>query len=103
MKQFVMRMLREKYHIPVRELAIAAGVSQQFISDMELGKYNDRYAYRKRGEPLLFGAFLSVAAARERQAKRLIEDLTNNQNRLFEYVEDMEDMEDMEDTKKHEL
>jgi len=87
-KVTVMRSLRDKYGVSARELADAAGVSQQYISDLELGRYRERYDYRKSGEPLVQKAFETVAAARKEQAWQLSEDLANNRHRLLGFVEE---------------
>ena len=66
-----MRRLRHKYGIYTTELSRIAGVSQQFISDLELGKFANMYDYRRRGEPMLQEAFEIAAADRLEQARRL--------------------------------
>jgi len=83
-----MRFLRNKYNIPMRELAQAAGVSQQYMSDLELGKYQDRYDYRKGGGPLVQRAFEGVAETRLEQARRLSGDIEGSRGRLLDYMED---------------
>jgi predicted transcriptional regulator len=84
----VMRLMRKKYGIPANELASAVGVSQQYVNDLELGKYLGRYDYTKSGAPLMQKAFGRVAAARAAQAGRLSEDLSANRLCLLDFVED---------------
>ncbi|MCL1835821.1 MAG: helix-turn-helix transcriptional regulator [Oscillospiraceae bacterium] len=88
----VMRCLREKYGITTRELAEAAGVSQQYISDLELGRYIDRYDYRKSGVPLILRAFEIVATIKAQQVCGLLADLTGNRSRLLDYMEENDEL-----------
>ena len=90
-KASIARRLREKYGISIRELAGAAGVSLQYISDLELGKYAGLYEYRLSGAPLMQKAFEGVAAERAELAHRLSGDLGKYSSRLLDFVEDGND------------
>ena len=82
-----MRLMRDKYNIPLSELSKAANVSTQYLSDLELGKYEDRYNYKKCGEPLMQKAFEIIATNRAEQARRLLDDLDGYRHRLLEFTE----------------
>lgn len=88
----VMRILRHRYGITLAELAEAIGVSGQYISDLELGKYSERYHYRQSGGPLVLRAFSNVAASRTEQMRRLTEDLTRNCHCLLDFVEEDDEL-----------
>lgn len=79
-----MRLLRLEFGISVRELAEAAGVSKQYMSGIELGKYT--YDYSKNSERLIQKAFERVIEQRAEQARRLSEAYTENRHRLLELV-----------------
>ena len=83
----LMRLLRHRYGITTRELAEAVGVSRQYVSDLELGKYIGRYDFRHSGTPLMQAAFERVAANKAEQARQLLEDCDNNCHRLLDFVE----------------
>ena len=84
----VMRLLRLKHKITAKELATAAGVSQQFVSDLELNKYKGRYDCAPNGAPLMLKAFERIANERAREVCGLLADLSNNRHRLLEHMED---------------
>ena len=91
-KSTVMRRIRLKYGIPARELAEFAGLSQQFVSDLELGKYIDRYDYAKSGGPVMQKAFEGAAADRAEQARRLGGDIAKYRGRLLDFMEDTDEL-----------
>jgi len=86
------RALRDKYGIPARELAEAAGVSQQFVSDLELGRYGGRYEYAHTCADMLREAFEKIIEQRAERARRLSEDLASNADRLLELMEDKDEL-----------
>ena len=91
-KSTYMRRLRHKYAISARELAEIAGVSQQFVSDLELGKYAERYDCTQRGEPLMQKAFECAAANRAEQARQLAGDISMYRHCLLELSEDNDEL-----------
>jgi len=88
----VARLLRDKYNIPVSELAKAAGVSQQYISGLELGKYQELFDYKKSCGPLMQKAFEGVAASRSEQVRLLTEDIARNSRRLLDFMEENDEL-----------
>jgi len=86
----VMRLLRIKHGITARELAEAAGVSQQFISDLEFGKYFGRYECAASAESLVRKAFEAVAENRAQQVCGLLADLSENRSHLLDIKEEKE-------------
>jgi len=91
-KATIMRQLRHKYGITIRELAEAVGLSHQFVSDLELGKYTGRYNYRQSGVPLMQKALESIIGNRAAQAQRLSEDFERNRHRLLDYMEEKDEL-----------
>jgi transcriptional regulator with XRE-family HTH domain len=91
-KVSVMRILRHRYKITTRELAEAVGVSQQYMSDLELGKYLGIYDYRKSGEPMVLLAFEAVAAGRQGQAGQLPGLLAKYRHSLLDFVEENDEL-----------
>ena len=83
----VMRTLRHRYGITIRELAEAVGVSHQYVSDLELGKYTGRYDFRHSGIPLMQAAFERVVDNKAEQARRLSEDYGKYRHSLLDFVE----------------
>ena len=81
-----------KYGVTARELAGAAGVSQQFISDLELGKYCGRYEFAASAGPMVRKAFESVALHRARQVCGLLADLSCNEARLLDFLEGKDEL-----------
>ncbi|MCL1835891.1 MAG: helix-turn-helix domain-containing protein [Oscillospiraceae bacterium] len=88
----VMRFLRLKHKITAKELAKAAGVSQQFVSDLELNKYKGRYDCAPNGAPLMLKAFESIANDRAREVRGLLKDLSANRLRLLQYMEENDEL-----------
>ena len=88
----VMRILRHRYGITLAELAKIAGVSGQYISDLELGKYIGSYDYRQSGDQLVARAFAGVVANRREQARRLSDDFMKNCHRLLDFVEEHDEL-----------
>jgi len=81
------RLLRLRHGIPLRELAEAAGVTHQHISDLETGRHAGRYDTRRGGAALLQRAFEGVIANRAERARRLSEDFVACRHRLLDIVE----------------
>jgi hypothetical protein len=81
------RLLRFRHGITTVELARAAGVSHQYISSLELGKYCGGYDYRKSGGVLMQRAFEIVAAERNARARYLSEDFDKYRYRLLDFLE----------------
>jgi|GEM_PF-746027 len=91
-----MRHLRHKHNISVREVARAAGVTPQFISNLELGKYVGRYNYRKKGEALIQIAFESIISSRLEHIWQLSDDFLKHRHNLLGIVEsDLEDTDEL--------
>ena len=88
----VAKYLREKYCISARQLAGAAGVSQQYISDLELGKYSERYDYVKTGTPLIYEAFENVIRQRKEQLRQLSVELAKYRCRLLNSMEETDEL-----------
>ena len=78
----ILRLLRIKYGITLNELAKAAGVSFQYVSDIELGKYS----VSKSSKLLMQKAFSKVIAQRFVQLRRLSEAYENNRHCLLDFV-----------------
>lgn len=75
-----MRLLRLEYNISLKELAIAAGVSSQYISDIELGKYHPTASVNR----LIDKAFENVIHQRIEQLVRLSDVYYRNRLHLLE-------------------
>ncbi len=78
----VMRFLRMKYGITTRELSAAAGVSQQYISDMDLGKCGRSYTC----ELLAQKAFERIIEQRRGQAAELSAEYAGLRDRLLDII-----------------
>ena len=83
----VLRLLRHQYGITLIELAKAAGVSLQYVSDIELGKYN----ISKSNQLLMQRAFEKVITQRILQAQRLSEAYAGNRQRLLNLITEDDD------------
>lgn len=79
----VMRELRLRHHIRLSELAHVAGVSHQFISDIELGKQPAIESNRLVVER----AFERVIQARYEQIERLADEVSASRFHLLESEE----------------
>ncbi len=79
-----LRLLRQRSGISLEELGVAAGVTAQRMSELELGSYSPGWAVRLR----VSDAFFTVAREREESLRRLQEDLSKHKDSLFELVED---------------
>jgi len=79
-----MRRLRLVYGISLAELAQAAGVSQQRISEIELNTFHQRTNELKERIEL---AFQHIINARGKENQRLAQDFQRNRKRLFELCE----------------
>ena len=86
-----MRILRFQYGISTRELAKAAGVSQQYLSNIELGRYNCKLTAKHL--TMMQNAFEKVIKQRAEQVRELSETYAANRNRLLDLV--MEDVNDL--------
>jgi len=78
----VMRDLRLKYGIRITQLAVHAGVSPQYLSALELG----RYFAGERAIHLVRLAFERVVEEETKRAFRLSEDYFINQYRLLDFI-----------------
>ena len=76
----VMRCLRLKHSISLRELSDAAGVSHQYMSDIELGKYGKREVC----ETQMRYAFEKVIEQRSRRNTELAADYAGCRDRLLD-------------------
>ncbi len=76
----IMRCLRLKHGITLRELADAAGVSHQYMSDIELGKNSKR----KSCEMFAQNAFEKVIEQRSRQNTEFAADYAGCRDRLLD-------------------
>ncbi|MDR1132273.1 MAG: helix-turn-helix domain-containing protein [Oscillospiraceae bacterium] len=77
-----MRLLRMKFRITAQELADAAGVSQQYISDIELGRYGRNASCGL----LMQKAFEKVIEQRSRQVSELSAAFAVYRDRLLDYT-----------------
>jgi Helix-turn-helix. len=84
-----LRRLRLTYSISLLELAQAAGVSQQRISELELNLLQRRSDELKERMEL---AFQHIIEARGKENQRLAQDFERNRKRLFELCERTEDI-----------
>ncbi len=78
----VMRCLRLKHSISLRELSAAAGVSHQYMSDIELGKYGRREVC----ETQMRHAFEKVIEQRSSRNSALSADYAGCRDRLLDYI-----------------
>ena len=78
----ILRLLRHQYGITLKEFAEAAGVSSQYVSDIELGKYK----VSKSNEYLIQKAFEKVISQRFLQTWRLSEAYVDTRHRLLDFL-----------------
>lgn len=79
-----MRYLRLRYKIRLEELAHAAGVSHQYISDLELGKRPATPGDRR----LVERAFEIVVQDRKKEIDRLVEDCSTGRSCFLDPIEE---------------
>lgn len=79
-----LRILRQKYDIRLRELAERCGVSNQYISQVELGQ---EYV-TPRQELLIAEALLTLADEREHGARELRSDVLEHRHELLTRFEE---------------
>ena len=84
MKTSIMRILRHKYNISLRELAVAAKISLQYISMIELGVCPATDSTKA----IVVTAFDGIIVSRTNVLSEFITDYTQNQDRLLEFVDD---------------
>jgi transcriptional regulator with XRE-family HTH domain len=81
-KVTAIRLLRLRYGITLKEFAAAAGVSHQYISDVELGKYG-----RNEGCALLMQkAFEKIIEQKSGRVSEFTADYAGRRNRLLDFI-----------------
>lgn len=78
-----LRVLRQKYHISLSALAQKAGICNQHMSRIELGKIPPT----KHHENLVTGALYEVIAERRREVANMEEDFRSHIGRLLQDAE----------------
>gem|GEM_PF-2778159 len=84
MKTSIMRILRQKYSISLRELAEAANISLQFISVIELGVYPATDTIKAQ----IVTAFERIIEKRAEVLQDLTVDFNLYRDKLLDFVED---------------
>ena len=79
-----MRILRNKYRIPLRELSDACGISKQRLSQIELGET----PVSEAASQTVADAFAAVAERRRDSSNGLSRDFRRHKNTLLESVEE---------------